>query len=365
VGVEVAMWNIDDGPRRLTSNRLDLESRLETLIEQDPMLLGQQLLTIGRQVPTPHGKLVDLLAVDSEGSIYVVELKRDRTPRDVVAQVLDYASWVSTLSGDDVREIFRRYRADEELDAAFDNAFGAAPPDEVNEQHHLMIVASSLDPGTERIVEYLAGRGVPINVALFQYFRADDHEYIVRTWLVDGQAETVGGSPPAKRSRGQADWNGRDWYVAFGENDERGAGRSWADALKYGFVSAGGAPRYSNPIRNLPLGARVFVYVPGRGYVGVGTVTGAALPASEYEISVNGEMEPLLSAETVGSYIHPDEDDDSRDNREWIAPVEWDSSVPVGEAFRTPGLFANQNTACRLRSQFTIEEVSRHFGLEA
>jgi hypothetical protein len=29
-----------------------------------------------------------------EGRIHVIELKRDRTPREVVAQILDYGSWV-------------------------------------------------------------------------------------------------------------------------------------------------------------------------------------------------------------------------------------------------------------------------------
>lgn len=30
--------------------------------------------------------------MNSEGDLTVIELKRDRTPREVVAQVLDYAS---------------------------------------------------------------------------------------------------------------------------------------------------------------------------------------------------------------------------------------------------------------------------------
>lgn len=365
MAVEVAMWNIDTKPRRLSSERLDLESRLEALIDSDPMLLGQQMLVVGRQVATPHGKFIDLLAMDLDGSLHVVELKRDRTPRDVVAQVLDYASWVSGLGGESIREIFRQYRPHEEFDVAFDNVFGQSPPDDLNEEHGLMIVASSLDPGSERIVEYLASRGVPINVALFQYFRTDDHEYIVRTWLVEQQIEATVRSAATRRSPSQAEWNGRDWYVAFGEHDERDTGRRWADAVRYGFVSGGGAPRYSSPIRNLPINARVFAYIPQRGYVGVGTVVGASRPAIEVEVDVNGTLTPLLEAPLVGKYLHENESDTSRDNREWVTPVEWEGTRSVSEAFRTAGLFANQNTACKLRSQFTIDEVTHAFGLDA
>ena len=46
-------------------------------------------------VPTDLGKSIDLLGVDREGNVVVVELKRDRTPRDVVAQALEYAAFAA------------------------------------------------------------------------------------------------------------------------------------------------------------------------------------------------------------------------------------------------------------------------------
>jgi RecB family endonuclease NucS len=70
------------------------EPRLEELIEAEPAILGEPLLIIGRRVATSFGKVIDLLAVDAEGVLHVLELKKDRTPRDVVAQVLEYGAWV-------------------------------------------------------------------------------------------------------------------------------------------------------------------------------------------------------------------------------------------------------------------------------
>lgn len=67
---------------------------------------------IGRQVLTSHGKYVDLLALDGDGAIHVLELKRDRTPRDVVAQTLDYGSWVQNLSHEDVLGFYAKYALD-------------------------------------------------------------------------------------------------------------------------------------------------------------------------------------------------------------------------------------------------------------
>lgn len=48
------------------------------------------------------GGILDLLAVDEEANLVIVELKRDRTPRDVVAQTLDYASCIHEFGRNDV-----------------------------------------------------------------------------------------------------------------------------------------------------------------------------------------------------------------------------------------------------------------------
>src|SRR5262245_32931242 len=104
--LEIGLWRVDGSPRRMSTTSMPLESRLEELIESDPAILGEPLLFIGRQVPTAHGKYIDLVAVDAGGGLHVLELKRDRTPRDVVAQALDYGSWVESLSHDEVLAIF-------------------------------------------------------------------------------------------------------------------------------------------------------------------------------------------------------------------------------------------------------------------
>ena len=93
MAVEMAIWRMtDDGPHPLMSSPLDSEQRLEDMIAEDPRMSGTDLLIIGRQVPTGFGGFIDLLALDAERRVHVLELKRDRTPRDVVAQALDYGS---------------------------------------------------------------------------------------------------------------------------------------------------------------------------------------------------------------------------------------------------------------------------------
>ena len=133
---------------------------------------------------------MSLLALDGEGAIHVLELKRDRTPRDVVAQTLDYGSWVQNLSHEDVLGIYAKYAPDKALEVAFEGVFDVPVPEELNTGHFLTVVAGDLDPESERIVNYLAGvYGVPINAVFFRYFSDGDREYVARTWLRDQQLE--------------------------------------------------------------------------------------------------------------------------------------------------------------------------------
>ncbi|MGW5075804.1 hypothetical protein [Rhodococcus sp. NPDC004095] len=316
---------------------------------------------------TTYGGRVDLLGIDASGGLHLLELKRDRTPRDVVAQVLDYGSWVQGLSDSDVRDIFDTYRrgsVDIGFDEAFAKAFGVSSvPDILNETHTLTVVASSMDDSTERLVTYLAsGYDVPINVLFFDYYEDDGRSYLARTWLVDPDiAETPGGRGPASPKK-QPRWNGRDWYVSFGEEPSR----SWDDARRYGFVSAGGRQWFSRTLRQVPIGGRVFAYIPKAGYVGVGEVTGPAQPADDSTLVLDGQSVPFRELDLRGTYRHDIADrEDGEDYREWVLPVRWIVTHDRTQALQRAGLFANQNSACKLRNQFTIETVSDFFALDA
>ena len=86
--VEVALWRMGDKPKRVNFSPIDAESRLEQILAADPTIIDPNLLLIGRQVLTAYGKFIDLLALDCDGNLVVIELKRNRTPREVVAQCL-------------------------------------------------------------------------------------------------------------------------------------------------------------------------------------------------------------------------------------------------------------------------------------
>ncbi len=191
----------------------DLERNLEDWIENNPHVLldGEDLAIIGRQSRSEYGKFLDLLAVDRTGATVVIELKRGEAPREVIAQALEYAAWVDSLSEEDLDEIARNYASRRGLSAAHvrDLYVRAFEPDEVeggetdvqaevvtfNSRQRIVIVAESFPGEMEQTMRYLrTGLGADIYGVQFGIHKAGEETLLTTTTLV--------GREPTKASRG-------------------------------------------------------------------------------------------------------------------------------------------------------------------
>ena len=358
--VSHAIWKVSTHPERLVTTTLSNEQLLETMIVAEPGILSDEWVLIGRQEVTGFGGRVDLLAIAPDGSLILIELKRERTPREVVAQALDYASWVENLQPEDITGIYRRFAPTKNFTVDVLNRFDLEEGD-LNQNHQIIIVASSLDDSTERIIDYLSKRNIPINVLFFEVFTYGTEQLISRAWLVDPARTQVNAtiSPDSPKEP----WNG-EFYASFGHGDSR----SWGEAVKYGFICAGGGAWYSNTLKLLNPGDRVWVKAPGFGFVGVGRVTGRLEPASSFRVKTPAGDVPVLEAVKVGQYHRDLADDPER--CEYFVPVQWLQTVPIETPISEAGLFGNQNTVCKpitskWRSTIArLKEIFPHFDAE-
>ncbi|ARU60768.1 recombinase RecB [Tumebacillus avium] len=354
--IEVGIWNVSNGVKRVNFTAIASEKKLEEILEEDISIISDNLLLLGRQVPTAFGKFIDLLAIDQDGNIVIMELKKQRTPRDVVAQIIDYASWIQSLSYDEIVQIYEdSYKAS--LEDAFIAKFETGLPEEINKAHQMIIVSAELDYETERIIQYLSSNfGVPVNAVFFRYFKEGHEEFISRSWLIDPNVVEEKTSI-SKRDNKKEKWNQQDFVVNFDDDQYR----SWEDAVKYGFVSAGNGKWYSRTLDSLFVGARIFCMIPKSGYVAVGKVTSKSVPLKDAEVHINGMTKKLVDCDLQARNMKHDLDDLER--CEYVVTVEWEKTVSREKAFWTTGLRANQNSAYKLRHQYTIEKVSEFFGL--
>lgn len=362
--VNFGLWRVDgESVEQVPTSGIASEERLEDILEARIDILGLgNLFQIGRQVITDFGKRIDLLAIDDQGDLHVIELKKDRTPREVVAQALEYGFWVQSLSFEAIRKLYATHHEDEDFDSAFTNHFEAEIPEAVNTSHQLVVVATGMDASTEQIVEYVRSYGVPINVLFFQYLDDGGREYLARSWLTDSELE----APSKSGGKKQAPWSGVDFFVAVGENEER----NWDDMVRYGFVSAGHGDKYRKAMESLFEGARVWAAIPSsraadgaHGYVGVGTVTAPAVGVTDFDVEVDGAAVNILQVPLEATNMGWEADDPER--CEYLVRVEWLDTRPREKAVWEKGMFANQNVVAKLRQPFTLQRLNEVFDLGA
>jgi len=347
MAIQHGIWKIGDKPRALNTVQIASEELLEEQIFKDVSILNANWLLIGRQVYTDFGKPLDLLAIDITGSLIVIELKKHKTPRDVVAQTIDYASWVEDLSSEKIVQIYQSYAQKYGLgvtsfDEAFLNKFGLKlSEEEINSSHQMVVVAAELDASTERIINYLNDKAnVAVNAVFFSVFQDGDNQYLSRAWMIDpGETEERAVNVGAK-----GDWNG-EYYGSYGAMEGR---RNWEDARKHGFICAGGGKWYSKTLFMLSPGDRVWVNIPKTGYVGVCEVKEPAVVADDF---ITADMQ------LNGNYHRTE--DMGEDGADYFVSVDWLKSVQASEAVNEIGLFGNQNSVARPKTEKWNHTIKR------
>jgi hypothetical protein len=184
------------------------ESVLETWLENNPdkIIENGSLLIIGRQVTTNLGRFIDLLAIDRQGDLVVIELKRDRTPRETLAQALEYSSYVERLGYEQLDEIFRNYSGDEAFNLAqYHREYFNLVSDEAivfNNDQRIVIVGQKITPEIRQTATFLRNKGVRVTCLEFTFFKADGGLRLLSTSIVVGYesanvAKVSSGSLPA------------------------------------------------------------------------------------------------------------------------------------------------------------------------
>ena len=169
------------------------ESVLEEWLESNPdkILENGRILIIGRQVRTDLGGFIDLLGVDREGNVVVVELKRDRTPRDVVAQALEYAAFAARLDVDALEGILRVHEHDESLSLAdcHRECFSVGQSEAVafNKDQHIVVVGQQVTPAIRQTAAFLGSKGIHVTCVEFTFFEAAGGGRLLSQELVVGR----------------------------------------------------------------------------------------------------------------------------------------------------------------------------------
>lgn len=179
---------------------IELESYLESWLENSPWALveGEPILWIGRQTSANVEESTifpDLLGLDSEGNLVIVELKRSKAPRDVVAQLLEYAVWAEELSDGQIHGLAETYFQNIKNETTFQDAFSEMFENELptlNRRLRLFVVAEEIPGAVLRVCRFLrTSHGMDINCLAVSTFQTESGEKLVNTEAKVGQEDVV------------------------------------------------------------------------------------------------------------------------------------------------------------------------------
>lgn len=196
MGTEIKTWQIKNGAIEPLCLKLKDNSRtepydLEPWIKSNPEILGTDISIIGNQISSKSGQ-IDILGIDSAGNLLVIELKRDKLPREALAQAIDYASDVASWSIEKISEICSS-NTGKSLEELYQEQF----PDielesiNINSTQRILLVGFSVESSIERMIEWLSdGYGVNINAVILSYAITESgDEILIRTSIISEELE--------------------------------------------------------------------------------------------------------------------------------------------------------------------------------
>lgn len=180
------------------------EKEIEDFVEKNPSLIEKDLYIIGKQVKTDFGKKVDLLGLDKKGNVIVIEFKKEKTPRDVVSQILGYGVWAEGLAIEGLEKIAKEHDKIGDFPSIYKRyeiEVGKIPQP-FNENQRWYIVAEKIDPLTKKVASYLREKGIDIDCMEFK-FHEKDGKQIVSIDSIFGDDEELS----LEDSEEEIDWN--------------------------------------------------------------------------------------------------------------------------------------------------------------
>ena len=124
----------------------------------------------------------------------MVELKRDRTPRDTLAQALEYVSFVAPLDSEQLEAILRSYLNDDSLSLAEHHRehFELASDEAVafNKDQRIVIVGQTVTNEIRQTASFLRAKGVRVTCVEFSFFLSSGGTRLLSQDIVVGRELT-------------------------------------------------------------------------------------------------------------------------------------------------------------------------------
>lgn len=153
-------------------------THMETWIAERPEILGEELLTISTEYSgfDKTSKRLDILAVDKDGKLVVIELKRDVAENFIDLQAIHYAAFCSTHTFNDVVDIRAEYvnKSEEDVETEILDFIADEDFKDFDNQPRIILVANAFKEETLAAVMWLREIGADIKCVKLEAYEVDE-----------------------------------------------------------------------------------------------------------------------------------------------------------------------------------------------
>ena len=283
------------------ASELDLtEKNLENWLAENPELLfgGEQVLVISQSVSGQ--RMADILALDGDGCVVIIEIKRDWSNRATVGQLLEYAAEMTGKNYGDLETLHRNYWLQHHEDSPYKSLIERfrTLTDDLNadqkdipkrqQGHRIYIVAPDSDQGLLRIVKWLQEYGVPISFVPFTlHAGTNDADILLEIKPLP--------KVPVEIENVATEWQG-DWFFNTNETYAQDAYRRMFDQ---GVIAIYGYENGADNLTGSAKGERVFAYVNRKGILAVGNIVDGQVIAGHTVFGKEQEFHVKVEWKTV------------------------------------------------------------------
>ena len=151
---------------------------IEIWVKNNPFILKEDLLIISEQIILPSGRQPDLIALDREGNLVIIELKRDDSGREVYWQTITYAAQFSEYSYIDIVEMYEDYRDKNEIEGSscqeLIEDFIEVEVENLNQKQRLIMASKEFHQDVLKASLWLLDYGIDLKVVKLTPYQYDD-----------------------------------------------------------------------------------------------------------------------------------------------------------------------------------------------
>ena len=170
-----------------TFSELNLSERydIQEWIDDAPEILGEKLLIIGKEIILPSGIRLDLLAIDENGNLVIIELKRDNSGNHVEWQAIKYASYCSAFTDEEIFKTYQDYLnkkyndKDKNAKQEIENFLIAFEMEKLNKEQRIILVSRDFNSDVASAVLWLNDKGLDIKCIKINSFISENNELLI------------------------------------------------------------------------------------------------------------------------------------------------------------------------------------------